>query len=89
MRADEKDLVLGREFQLALDTGFPQPSWGEIAARVGGLSLRWRKKRLKVVLAYAVVLLAIRAAGNRDSGAGVRRPRCLLRELSSAVPGRY
>jgi len=59
MRADEKDLVLGREFQLALDTGFPQPSWGEIAARVGGLSLRWRKKRLKVVLAYAVVLLAI------------------------------
>ena len=59
MRADEKDLVLAREFQVVLDTSPPWPSWSEIVARADAASLRWQRRHFRVVLAYVLVLLAI------------------------------
>ena len=59
MKVYEQDLILSREFQGALDTGPPRPSWAEIEARAVGLAPRWQRGRLHVVLACAVVLLVV------------------------------
>lgn len=59
MKVYDEDLILNRAFQGALDTGPPQPSWSDIEAREGAFTPRWQRRRLKVALAYAAVLLAI------------------------------
>ena len=59
MTADEKDLILGGEFQRATDKGLPQPSWGEIEARAGVSSRGRLRSHRKVVLALTAALTVI------------------------------
>lgn len=59
MKVYEEDLILSREFQAAMGKGSPRPSWDDIEARARTLSPGWRRGRLKLLPALAVLLLVI------------------------------
>jgi hypothetical protein len=58
MTVEKEDLILGKEFQDAMDTGRPQPSWGDIKSRASRSFLPRPRRRREFVLVTAVAVLA-------------------------------